>query len=169
VAAVSPVRLSPTGTAAVLELYPTTSPQAAATDDLLTHLRHTVIPRAVAGSGLVVHVGGETATAADFASVLSSKLPLFIGVVVGLSFLLLLLAFRSLLIPTVAALMNLLSAGAAFGVMVAVFQWGWGRASLASTRPGPSRPSFPCSSSPSSSACPWTTRSSWSAACARPG
>ena len=137
VAAVSPVRLSPTGTAAVLEVYPTTSPQAAATDALLTNLRHSVIPRAVAGSGLVVHVGGETATAADFASVLSSKLPLFIGVVVGLSFLLLLLAFRSLLIPAVAALMNLLSAGAAFGVMVAVFQWGWGASLIGVDKTGP--------------------------------
>jgi RND superfamily putative drug exporter len=137
VAAVSPVRPSPTGTAAVLEVYPTTSPQAAATDDLLSHLRHTVIPRAAAGSGLVVHVGGETATAADFASVLSSKLPLFIGVVVGLSFLLLLLAFRSLLIPAVAALMNLLSAGAAFGVMVAVFQWGWGASLIGVDKTGP--------------------------------
>ncbi|MDX6645744.1 MAG: putative drug exporter of the superfamily [Miltoncostaeaceae bacterium] len=125
VAEVGAIRLSPGGTAAVFEVYPTTSPQSEDTANLLNTLRDDVIPQATAESGLVVHVGGQTATAADFSSVLSSKLPLFIGVVVGLSLLLLMVAFRSLLIPAVAAVMNLLSVAAAFGVIVAVFQWGW--------------------------------------------
>jgi RND superfamily putative drug exporter len=72
-----------------------------------------------------VLIGGQTATFADFAQVVSSKLPLFIGIVVLLSALLLSALFRSLVIPLMAAVMNLLSAGAAFGVLVAVFQWGW--------------------------------------------
>jgi RND superfamily putative drug exporter len=125
VAEVGAIRLSPGGTAAVFEVYPTTSPQSEDTANLLNTLRDDVIPQATAESGLVVHVGGQTATAADFSSVLSSKLPLFIGIVVGLSLLLLMVAFRSLLIPAVAAVMNLLSVAAAFGVIVAVFQWGW--------------------------------------------
>ena len=110
---------------AIFEAYPASAPQDTATSALIVHLRTDVIPPAVAGSGLQVYVGGETAIFDDFASVLTSKLPLFIGVVVGLSFILLSVVFRSLLIPLKAAVMNLLSVGAAFGVLVAVFQWGW--------------------------------------------
>jgi putative drug exporter of the RND superfamily len=84
-----------------------------------------VVPKASAGSGVHVLIGGQTAIFADFSSVLSGKLPLFIGVVVLLSFLLLTAVFRSLVIPATAAIMNMLSAGAAFGVVTAVFQFGW--------------------------------------------
>ena len=96
-----------------------------ATTDLIDHLRQSTIPAVVAGTGVTVYVGGNTAIFVDFAQVLSSKLPLFIGLVVVLSFLLLAIVFRSLVIPLTAAVMNLLSIGAAFGVLVAVFQWGW--------------------------------------------
>jgi RND superfamily putative drug exporter len=84
-----------------------------------------VIPTAAAGSQLTVDVGGITAVFADFTAVIGAKLPLFVAVVLGLSFALLVLVFRSLLIPLAAAVMNLLSAGAAFGVLTATFQWGW--------------------------------------------
>jgi len=110
---------------ALINVYPTTSPQASGTNTLINHLRQSTIPEATAGSGVTVDVGGTTAIFADFAKVLSSKLPLFIGLVVLLSFLLLTIVFRSLVIPLTAAIMNLLSIAAAFGIMVAVFQWGW--------------------------------------------
>ncbi len=118
-------------------VYPQGSPQAASTSDLLSTLRQTVVPRASAGSGLHVLIGGQTAIFADFASVLSSKLALFIGVVVVLSFLLLTAVFRSLVIPAMAAIMNMLSAGAAFGVITAVFQFGWLGGLLGVNQTGP--------------------------------
>ncbi len=129
VAAVTPAVTLP-GSAAgrqvvFANLYPTGSPQDASTSELLTHLRNTILPAATTGSGIRVLIGGQTATFADFAQVVSSKLPLFIGIVVLLSALLLAALFRSLVIPLMAAVMNMLSAGAAFGVLVAVFQWGW--------------------------------------------
>ena len=114
------------GDVMLMNVYPTTSPQASATTDLVNHLRSDTIPAAVGHSGLNLLVGGTTAIYIDFANVLSSKLPLFIGLVVLLSFLLLMVVFRSLLIPLTAACMNLLSIGAAFGILVAVFQWGDG-------------------------------------------
>jgi putative drug exporter of the RND superfamily len=110
---------------ALITTYPTSSPEAAATTNLIDHLRQTTIPAAVAGTGVSVYVGGNTAIFVDFARVLGHKLPLFIGLVVLLSFLLLAMVFRSIIIPLTAAVMNLLSIGAAFGVLVAVFQWGW--------------------------------------------
>lgn len=122
---------------ALLTVDPSSAPQDAATTDLIHHLRASVIPQAVAGSGVRVYVGGLTAIFADFASVLTSKLPLFIGVVVGLSFLLLAVVFRSLVIPVKAAVMNLLSVGAAFGALVAVFQWGWLGSVFGVPRTGP--------------------------------
>ena len=140
------VRVTPTitlpgknGAPAVLsaDIYPVGSPQAASTSSLLTTLRQTVVPKASAGSGVHVLIGGQTAIFADFASVLSSKLPLFIGVVVLLSFLLLIAVFRSFVIPATAALMNMLSAGAAFGVVTAVFQWGWFDSVLGISSTGP--------------------------------
>ena len=112
--------------ATLISVIPTTSPEAAATSGLIDRLRDSIIPAAERGTTLHVYVGGVTAVFADFATVIGGKLPLFIGVIIGLGFLLLMLAFRSLLVPAVAALMNLLAAGAAFGVMVAVFQYGWG-------------------------------------------
>lgn len=123
--------LSPSGTVAVAELYPSTSPQATRTSVLLSRLRDDVIPRADAGTGLTVLVGGATAIQTDFAHVLSSKLPLFVAVVILLAFLLLVGVFRSLLIPLVASFMNLLSVGAALGILNAVFSWGWGKSLFA--------------------------------------
>jgi RND superfamily putative drug exporter len=110
---------------ALVEVYPTTSPQASATTTLVDHVRQTVVPAAVAGSALTVYVGGSTALYVDFANVLTAKLPLFIGLVVLLSFLLLAIVFRSLVIPLISAILNIFSIGAAFGILVAVFQWGW--------------------------------------------
>jgi putative drug exporter of the RND superfamily len=112
------------GYVALTTVYPTTAPQDAATTDLVNRLRDTTVPQAVGNSGLKVLVAGTTAIYIDFANVLSSKLPLFIGLVVILSFLLLMTVFRSFLIPLTAAVMNLLSIGAALGMLVAVFQWG---------------------------------------------
>jgi putative drug exporter of the RND superfamily len=124
------VQVSPAGTAAVALLYPSTGPQAAPTAKLLGQLRNQVVPAAEAGSGLNVLIGGGTATQVDFSKALASKLPAFIAVVVILAFLLLMLVFRSLLIPLMASVMNLLSVGAALGVMNAVFGWGWGSSIL---------------------------------------
>jgi putative drug exporter of the RND superfamily len=125
VAAVAPPRLSPTGDAAVISVYPSSSPESATTSTLVKRLRSSLLPPIEARTGATVFVGGATATFIDFSSVLSSKLWLFIGVVVALSALLLLVVFRSLLIPLQAAAMNLLSIGASLGVSVAVFQFGW--------------------------------------------
>ncbi len=125
VAAVAPPRLSPSGDAAVISVYPSTSPQSATTTALVKRLRNVVLPAVESRTGATVFVGGGTATFIDFATVLSSKLWLFIGIVVVLSALLLLVVFRSLLIPLQAAVMNLLSIGASLGVCVAVFQFGW--------------------------------------------
>ena len=110
----------------ITTVYPRSAPQDAETSELVDRLREDVVPAAVRGSGQEVLVGGSTAIGEDFSSVIADKLPLFVGVVVLLSFLLLTAVFRSLVVPLVAAVMNLLSAGAAFGVVVAVFQWGWG-------------------------------------------
>ena len=121
----------------VLTVIPTTSPQSSATASLVDTLRAHVIPDVLAGSGVQAHVGGEVAVNVDFANVLTAKLPLFLAVIVGLSFLLLLLAFRSLLIPFTAAVMNLLSAAASFGVVTAFFEWGWGSRLLGMGGAGP--------------------------------
>jgi RND superfamily putative drug exporter len=133
----TPAVLSPGGTVAVASVYPSTSPEAAQTTVLLNKLRGQVIPAAQAGTGVTVLVGGATATQHDFAHVLSSKLPLFIAVVVVLAFLLLMAVFRSLLIPAIASVMNLLSVGAALGIMNAVFNWGWGTSILGITGNNP--------------------------------
>ncbi|MGD0747832.1 MAG: MMPL family transporter [Acidimicrobiales bacterium] len=113
-----------TGDVVLVNVYPGSAPQDASTTDLVNHLRGDTIPQAVGTSGVNILVGGTTAIYIDFANVLSSKLPLFIGLVVLLSFLLLMTVFRSFVIPLTAACMNLLSIGAAFGIVVAVFQWG---------------------------------------------
>ena len=114
------------GDVALVNVYPTTAPQDAATTDLVNRLRADTIPRAEGSSGLSMLVTGTTAIYIDFANVLAAKLPLFIGLVVLLSFVLLMIVFRSFVIPATAACMNLLSIGAAFGILVAVFQWGHG-------------------------------------------
>jgi putative drug exporter of the RND superfamily len=125
VVSVAPPRFSPSGAAAVISAYPSASPESASTTRLVKQLRDTVLPPVEAATGAQVYVGGGTATFIDFAGVLSAKLWLFIGIVVALSALLLLVVFRSLLIPVQAAVMNLLSIGASLGVCVAVFQFGW--------------------------------------------
>jgi putative drug exporter of the RND superfamily len=123
--------------ASLISVIPTTSPEAKATSTLISQLRDTVIPAAEHATTLRVYVGGETATNADFAAVIAPKLLIFIGVILILGFLLLMLAFRSLLIPAVAAVMNLLAAAASFGVLIAVFQYGWGLRLLNLGQPGP--------------------------------
>jgi len=125
VASVSPARLSPNGQTAVFLVYPSSAPQSLATTNLVESLRKHTLPPLAQSTGARILVGGQQATTIDFTSVLSSKLPLFIGIVVALSALLLLIVFRSLVIPVQAAFMNLLSIGAALGVVVAIFQWGW--------------------------------------------
>jgi RND superfamily putative drug exporter len=129
-----PAAMTPNGKAAAAFVYPDYAPQAAQTSTLLHHLRNEVIPEAEAGTGIHVLVGGATALQDDFASTLSSKLWLFIVVVVALAFLLLMTVFRSLLIPAIASVMNLLSVGAALGIMNAVFEWGWGASLFGITR-----------------------------------
>ena len=111
---------------ATIFAIPTTAPQDAKTSDLLARLREDVIPAAVAGTPLKVYVGGNTAGFEDFSDKVAARLPLFIGVVIGLSVLLLIAAFRSLWVPLVSAVFNLLSVGAAYGIVVAVFQEGIG-------------------------------------------
>jgi RND superfamily putative drug exporter len=128
---------------AVAEVYPTGSPQDQSTVNLINNLRGSVIPAALHGQHLQVLVGGATAIGIDVASQLSSKLPLFVGMVVVLSFLLLMIVFRSLAIPATAAIMNLLSAAAAFGVITAVFQWGWLKNLVGVTNTGPVSPFIP--------------------------
>jgi RND superfamily putative drug exporter len=114
-----------TASAALWRIVPTTSPQDAETTDLVHRLRDEVLPAATQGSGLDVKVTGQVAVQIDFSDYLAARLPLFFGVVLGLSFLLLMAVFRSLLVPLKAVVMNLLSIGAAYGVLVALFQWGW--------------------------------------------
>jgi len=123
--------------ASLISVTPTTSPEAAATSTLISHLRDSVIPAAEHGTTLRVYVGGVTAVNGDFATVIAPKLLIFVAVILVLGFLLLMLAFRSLLIPAVAAVMNLLAAAASFGVLVAVFQYGWGLRLLNLGQAGP--------------------------------
>jgi RND superfamily putative drug exporter len=122
-------------TAFVMEVQPTTGPDDAATSDLVKTLRADTIPAAVHGTSLAgkVHVGGLTATIIDLDQTISDALPLFMGVVLGGAFLLLLVVFRSVLIGLKAVVMNLLTIGATFGVLVAVFQWGWARGLIGMT------------------------------------
>jgi RND superfamily putative drug exporter len=126
VAAVAPAQANDAGTAAVLRVVPTTAPQDGDTADLVHRLRDHVIPRAIAGvPGAEVYVGGQTAMFIDLSDQLASRLPWFVGAVILLSVLLLTIVFRSIAVPLKAAAMNLLSIGAAYGIIVAVFQWGW--------------------------------------------
>jgi RND superfamily putative drug exporter len=120
-----------------MTLIPATAPQDEATSRLVTRLRDDVIPAAVAGSGLDVDVTGSAATDIDVTDHLAARMLVVIGAVLALSFALLTLVFRSLLVPIKAVIMNLLSIGAAFGVTIAVFQWGWGAELLGITKPGP--------------------------------
>lgn len=127
------VSAPPANGVTVIQVVPTTSPQAEETDRLIDTLRDRVIPEA----GVQAHVGGVTAVSKDFASVTADRLPYFIATIIGLGFVLLLIAFRSVVVPLTAALMNLIAAAASFGVLVAIFQWGWGLNLLGLGQEGP--------------------------------
>ncbi|MEX2105489.1 MAG: MMPL family transporter [Solirubrobacterales bacterium] len=143
VAGTTPVTLNEAENTGVFQLYPTTSPQSEDTTKLLDHVRDEVIPPVEQATGAQVHVGGINAVFEDFGTAIAEKLPLFIGVVVLLSALLLMTVFRSLLVPLKAIAMNLLSIGAAFGLIVAVFQWGWGASIIGVDSTGPIIAFFP--------------------------
>jgi RND superfamily putative drug exporter len=113
------------GDAAIIQVFPTTWPQSEETDALVDELRDDVVPAVTDDTDVEVMVGGLTAGAVDYATYTTEQLPVFIGTVLGLSYLLLMLVFRSLLVPLKAVIMNLLSIGAAYGAIVAVFRWGW--------------------------------------------
>lgn len=142
VVAVTQPRIAPTGGVAVIQVYPDSAPQALATTNLVNRLRDIALPPLEHRAGVTVLVGGVTAASVDFARVLSSKLPLFFAIVILLSALLLFVVFRSIVIPIQAALMNVLTIGAALGVTVAVFQWGW-FGSLLGVQKGPIEPWIP--------------------------
>jgi RND superfamily putative drug exporter len=129
--------------AALWRVIPKTAPQDKATSDLVHRLRKEVLPPVTAGSGVHVDVSGFVAVSVDFSTYLAARLPLFIGVVLALSFLLLMAVFRSLLVPLKAVIMNLLSIGAAYGLVVAIFQWGWGKELVGLGKGGPIEPFVP--------------------------
>ncbi|MGO4753090.1 MMPL family transporter, partial [Streptomyces sp. 2MCAF27] len=143
VASVSGSVLSTSGDTALITVIPETAPQSRATSELVARLRDDVLPQAAEATSLEVYVGGLTAGYDDFARVIVGKLPLFVGVVVGLGSILLLLAFRSIGIPVKAAVMNVAAVAASFGVVVAIFQWGWGSELLGLGRAGPIEPFLP--------------------------
>jgi putative drug exporter of the RND superfamily len=125
VAAITPLQIDKAGTTAYFNAIATTGPAEKDTEDLVERLRSSTIPKADAGTDMRADVGGSTAGYVDLASRISEKLPLQILVVIALSFILLILAFRTVVIPAQAAIMNLLSIGAAYGVLTAIFQYGW--------------------------------------------
>ncbi|MBS1863234.1 MAG: MMPL family transporter [Actinobacteria bacterium] len=143
VASVTDVTFNQKKSVGLCQVYPTTSPQSADTTSLLNHIRSDVIPPIESKTGAVLHVGGITAVFEDFGDAISEKLPLFIGVVILLSAILLMAVFRSVLVPLKAILMNLLSIGAAFGIVVAVFQNGWGASVIGVDQTGPIIAFFP--------------------------
>ena len=125
VAFMSPAIVSENGRAAFWNVVPTTGPQEAATTSLVNRMRDDVLPPVEQAMGATVHVSGPTAVNVDFTNYLAARLPWFFVAVLGLSFLLLMAVFRSLLVPLKAVIMNLLTIGASYGVVVALFQWGW--------------------------------------------
>ncbi|MFD9288789.1 MMPL family transporter [Streptomyces sp. NPDC060030] len=143
VASVSPLTFNGSGDTAFLTVVPETAPQSQRTSELVDRLRDDVLPPVGDTTSLRTHVGGVTAGYDDFAEIIIGKLPLFVGVVVGLGCLLLLLAFRSLAVPLKAAVMNVAAVAASFGVVVAVFQWGWGSELLGLGSAGPIEPFLP--------------------------
>ena len=134
---VSPAKVDKSGDTAVFTVTPTTSPSADATEDLVRTLRSPVIPDALKGTTLAAYVGGQTAGYIDLGDRISERLPLVIATVIVLSFLLLLIAFRSIVVPLTAGLMNLLSVGAAYGILTFVFQEGHGAKLLGLSGPSP--------------------------------
>lgn len=143
VASAGPAVFNRGGDTAVLTVVPRSAPQSRATSELVDTLRRDVIPRAAQGSTMEAHVGGVTAGYDDFAGVIVGKLPLFVGVVITLGCLLLLLAFRSLGIPLKAAAMNVAAVASSFGVVVVIFQWGWGSELMGLGSAGPIEPFLP--------------------------
>ncbi len=143
VAKATSITLNPAENTGVFQVYPTSSPQSEDTTKLLDHIRDEVLPPIEQQTGAQLHVGGITAIFEDFGDAIAEKLPLFIGVVVLLSALLLTAVFRSVLVPLKAMVMNLLSIGAAFGLIVAVFQWGWGASIIGIDGTGPIISFFP--------------------------
>ncbi|MFJ2956795.1 MMPL family transporter [Streptomyces sp. NPDC087270] len=143
VASVSGPDIDASGSTGVITVVPDSSPQSTATSHLVDELRHDVLPTAEKGTDLQVYVGGSTASYDDFAAVVIGKLPLFVGCVVGLGCLLLLLAFRSIGVPVKAAVMNVAAVASSFGVVTAIFQWGWGSEWLGLGRAGPIEPFLP--------------------------
>ncbi|MFD8021731.1 MMPL family transporter [Streptomyces lavendulae] len=143
VASVGPAVFNRAADTAVLTVVPGSAPQSRATSELVDTLRRDVIPRAAQGSTMEAHVGGVTAGYDDFAGVIVGKLPLFVGVVITLGCLLLLLAFRSLGIPLKAAAMNVAAVASSFGVVVVIFQWGWGSELMGLGSAGPIEPFLP--------------------------
>ncbi|WP_406840768.1 MMPL family transporter [Streptomyces sp. AHU1] len=128
IASVAPTRVDRATGIATLVVFPTTSPQDKATADTIARLRTDVLPTAIGHGPARAHVGGAAASLSDVGRRTSQRLPVFVAAVLAMSFLLLMLVFRSILVPLKAVLLNLLSIGAAYGIMVAVFQWGWGGA-----------------------------------------
>lgn len=143
VAFVVPAEVSDDGRAAIVTVFPSSAPQDRATAELVHRLRSDVLPAATAGTPVHVLVGGRTAVGIDLSSYLGDRMPLFIGIVLALSFLVLLVVFRSVLVPLKAAVMNVLSIAAAYGVVTAVFQWGWAASLIGLHRPGPIEPVAP--------------------------
>jgi RND superfamily putative drug exporter len=128
IASVAPALIDQATGIATLVVFPTTGPQEQATADTVARLRADVLPTAVGRGPARAHVGGAAASLSDVGRRTSQRLPVFVAAVLALSFVLLMLVFRSVLVPLKAVLLNLLSIGAAYGIMVAVFQWGWGGA-----------------------------------------
>ncbi|MFD9517737.1 MMPL family transporter [Streptomyces sp. NPDC059979] len=128
IASVAPTHIDRATGIATLVVFPTTSPQDKATADTIARLRTDVLPTAIGHGPARAHVGGAAASLSDVGRRTSQRLPVFVAAVLAMSFLLLVLVFRSILVPLKAVLLNLLSIGAAYGIMVAVFQWGWGGA-----------------------------------------
>ncbi|MEU9010634.1 MMPL family transporter [Streptomyces sp. NPDC048479] len=140
---VGPVTYNGSADTAVLTVVPDSEPQSQSTSELVDRLRTDVLPPATDGTSLAVHVGGATASYDDFARIIVGKLPLFVGVVIALGCLLLLLAFRSIGIPLKAAAMNVAAVASSFGIVVAIFQWGWGSELLGLGSAGPIEPFLP--------------------------
>jgi len=129
--------------AALWTVIPTTAPQDEATSKLVRTLREDVLPAATGGTGLDIAVSGSVGASVDFSNYLGARLPLFIGVVLSLSFLLLMIVFRSVLVPLKAVIMNLISIAAAYGLVVLIFQWGWGKELIGIGKGGPIEPFVP--------------------------
>ncbi|MEU6375300.1 MMPL family transporter [Streptomyces sp. NPDC046909] len=125
IASVAPTHIDRATGIATLVVFPTTSPQDKATADTIARLRTDVLPTAIGHGPARAHVGGAAASLSDVGRRTSERLPVLVATVLAMSFLLLMLVFRSILVPLKAVLLNLLSIGAAYGIMVAVFQWGW--------------------------------------------